>query len=107
MAISELIGSSPKFRVVLNDIDMVAAAGCAGRIGLWPSIRTLRPRTRRLHRDGYSGHGTLSIRRSRHAFPGRNRNLPLELQPKLLRVLQENNNSSAWTEAAPYKWMYG
>jgi len=51
--------------------------------------RALRPRARRFHRSDRHAQGPLRTRPRRHDFSRRNRELPLSVQAKLLRILQE------------------
>src|ERR1700735_3028008 len=124
MAISELIGSSPKFRAVLDEINMVAPVDCAvlvrgetgtGKEVIAQAIHDASPR--RLNRfvaincaaipaalleselfghepGDFNGAGAQTTGRFQMAdrgtlFLDEIGDLPLELQPKLLRVLQE------------------
>ena len=124
MLISDLIGSSPKFRAVLEDVKTVASADCAVLIGgetgtgkevIAQAIHDISPR--RQHRfvaincaaipgalleSELFGHergaftGAVTPRMGRFQAADRGTlfldeigELPLELQPKLLRVLQE------------------
>src|SRR3954451_128515 len=124
MLISDLIGSSPKFRAVLEDVETVASADCAvlirgetgtGKEVVAKSIHDASPR--RQHRfvaincaaipaalleSELFGHergaftGAVASRMGRFQTADRGTlfldeigELPLELQPKLLRVLQE------------------
>src|SRR5271170_7363585 len=124
MAISELIGSSPKFRAVLNEIEMVAAADCAvllrgetgtGKEVIAKAIHDASPRRQNRfvaincaaipaalleselfghERGAFTGAVTQALGRFQSAdrgtlFLDEIGDLPLELQPKLLRVLQE------------------
>jgi formate hydrogenlyase transcriptional activator len=124
MAISELIGSSPKFRAVLDEINMVAPADSAvlvrgetgtGKEVIAQAIHDASPRRRNqfvaincaaipatLIESELFGHergaftGALTPRVGRFQLADRGTlfldeigDMPLELQPKLLRVLQE------------------
>jgi formate hydrogenlyase transcriptional activator len=124
MAISGLIGSSPKFRAVLDDINMVAPVDSAvlvrgetgtGKEVIAQAIHDASPRRRNqfvaincaaipatLIESELFGHergaftGAIQSRAGRFQLADRGTlfldevgDLPLELQPKLLRVLQE------------------
>jgi transcriptional regulator with GAF, ATPase, and Fis domain len=124
MAISELVGSSPKFRAVLDEINMVAPVDSAvlvrgetgtGKEVIAQAIHDASPRRRNqfvaincaaipatLIESELFGHergaftGALTARAGRFQLADRGTlfldemgDLPLELQPKLLRVLQE------------------
>src|SRR5580658_7112709 len=124
MAISDLIGSSPKFRAVLDAINMVAAADCSvlvqgetgtGKEVIAQAIHDASPRRQNRfvalncaaipsalleselfghERGAYTGAVNQTIGRFQTAdrgtlFLDEIGDLPLELQPKLLRVLQE------------------
>src|SRR3954464_1267008 len=124
MSTSELIGSSAKFRAVLEDVETVASADCAVLIGgetgtgkevIAKSIHDASPR--RQHRFAATncagipaalleselfGHergaftGAVASRMGRFQTADRGTlfldeigELPIELQPKILRVIQE------------------
>ncbi len=124
MAISELIGSSPKFRAVLNNIKLVAPVDCAvlvrgetgtGKELIAQAIHDASPRRQNrfvaincaaipapLLESELFGHErgafTGAVAQAMGRFQAADRgtlfldeigDLPLELQPKLLRVLQE------------------
>jgi formate hydrogenlyase transcriptional activator len=124
MAISELIGSSPKFQAVLEAINMVASADCSvlvqgetgtGKEVIAQAIHDASPRRQNRfvalncaaipsalleselfghERGAYTGAVNQTIGRFQTAdrgtlFLDEIGDLPLELQPKLLRVLQE------------------
>ena len=124
MAVSDLIGSSPKFRAVLNEISMVAPVDSAvlvrgetgtGKELIAQAIHDASPRRQRrfvaincaaipaaLLESELFGHergaftGAVTQRAGRFQTADRGTlfldeigDLPLELQPKLLRVLQE------------------
>jgi len=124
MSISDLIGSSPKFRAVLNNITLVAPVDCAVLIGgetgtgkevIAQAIHNASPRRQRRfvalncaaipstlleselfghERGAFTGACTQTTGRFQSAdrgtlFLDEIGDLPLELQPKLLRVLQE------------------
>ena len=124
MAISDLIGSSPKFRAVLDDINMVAPVNCAvlvrgetgtGKEVIAQAIHEASPRRSNrfialncaaipsaLLESELFGHErgafTGAVAQTMGRFQAADRgtlfldeigDLPLELQPKLLRVLQE------------------
>jgi formate hydrogenlyase transcriptional activator len=124
MAIFDLIGSSPKFRAILSDIDMVAAAECAvllrgetgtGKEVIARTIHECSPRRQNRfvaincaaipaplieaelfghERGAFTGAVGQSLGRFEAAHQGtlfldEIGDLPLELQPKLLRALQE------------------
>src|SRR5271154_5736721 len=124
MPISELIGSSPKFRVVLNEIKMVAPVDSAvlvrgetgtGKEVIAQAIHDASPRRQNRfvalncaaipsalleselfghERGAFTGAVTQTMGRFQMAnrgtlFLDEIGDLPLELQPKLLRVLQE------------------
>jgi len=124
MAISDLIGSSPKFRAVLDEINMVAPVDSAvlvrgetgtGKEVIAQAIHDASPRRRNqfvaincaaipatLIESELFGHergaftGALTPRAGRFQLADRGTlfldeigDMPLELQPKLLRVLQE------------------
>jgi formate hydrogenlyase transcriptional activator len=124
MAISDLIGSSPKFRAVLNDIKLVAPVDCAvlvrGETGTGKEViaqaihdASARRQNRFVaincaaipaalieselfghERGAFTGAVTQALGRFQTAdrgtlFLDEIGDLPLELQPKLLRVLQE------------------
>src|ERR1022692_5223750 len=123
MAISEMIGSSPKFRAVLDEINMVAPVDCAvlvrgetgtGKEVIAQAIHDASPRRQNrfvalncaaipsaLLESELFGHErgafTGAVAQTTGRFQAANRgtlfldeigDLPLELQPKLLRVLQ-------------------
>src|SRR4051795_13658554 len=124
MLISDLIGSSPKFRAVLEDVETVASADCAvliqgetgtGKEVIAQAIHDVSPR--RQHRfvaincaaipaalleSELFGHergaftGAVTPRMGRFQAADRGTlfldeigELPIELQPKLLRAIQE------------------
>jgi formate hydrogenlyase transcriptional activator len=124
MSISDLIGSSPNFRAVLNDVNLVAPIDCAvligGETGTGKEViaqaihnASLRRQSRFValncaaipstlleselfghERGAFTGASTQSIGRFQCAdrgtlFLDEIGDLPMELQPKLLRVLQE------------------
>jgi formate hydrogenlyase transcriptional activator len=124
MSISDLIGSSPNFRAVLNDVNLVAPIDCAvligGETGTGKEViaqaihnASLRRQCRFVvlncaaipsalleselfghERGAFTGASTQSIGRFQCAdrgtlFLDEIGDLPMELQPKLLRVLQE------------------
>src|SRR6202162_4477452 len=124
MAISDLIGSSPKFRAVLNDINLVAPVDCAvlvrgetgtGKEVIAQAIHEASPRRQNRfvalncaaipgalleselfghERGAFTGAVTQTEGRFQAAdggtlFLDEIGDFPLELQPKLLRVLQE------------------
>jgi len=124
MATSDLIGSSGKFRAVLEKVDMVAPVNCAvliqgetgtGKEVIAQAIHDSSPRRRHRFvalncaaipgdlleselfghvRSAFTGALTQSIGRFQAAdrgtlFLDEIGDLPLELQPKLLRVLQQ------------------
>src|SRR5271154_5283049 len=124
MAISDLIGSSPKFRAVLDAKNMVASADCSvlvqgetgtGKEVIAQAIHDASPRRQNRfvalncaaipgalleselfghERGAYTGAVNQTIGRFQTAdrgtlFLDEIGDLPLELQPKLLRVLQE------------------
>jgi formate hydrogenlyase transcriptional activator len=124
MAISDLIGSSPKFRAVLDAINMVASANCSvlvqgetgtGKEVIAQAIHDASPRRQNrfvalncaaipsaLLESELFGHErgafTGAVNQTAGRFQTADRgtlfldeigDLPLELQPKLLRVLQE------------------
>jgi formate hydrogenlyase transcriptional activator len=124
MAFADLIGSSPKFRAVLDDINMVAPVDCSvlvqgetgtGKEVIAQAIHNASPRRHHRfvalncaaipstlleselfgHRRGaFTGAVTENTGRFQAAdrgtlFLDEIGDLPLELQPKLLRVLQE------------------
>jgi formate hydrogenlyase transcriptional activator len=124
MAISDLIGCSPNFRAVLDDISMVAPVDCAvlirGETGTGKEVvaRAIHETSLRRHkrfvalncaaipsslleselfgheRGAFTGAVTQTTGRFQAADSGtlfldEIGDLPLELQPKLLRVLQE------------------
>jgi formate hydrogenlyase transcriptional activator len=124
MAISDLIGSSPKFRTVLEDIARVAPADCAvliqgetgtGKEGVAQAIHEVSPRRRHrfvtincaaipaalleselfgYERGAFTGAVASRIGRFQAADKGtlfldEIGELPIELQPKLLRALEQ------------------
>jgi formate hydrogenlyase transcriptional activator len=124
MAIADLIGSSPKFRAVLDEINMVAPVDCAvlvrgetgtGKEVIAQAIHDASPRRQNrfvaincaaipsaLLESELFGHErgafTGAVAQTTGRFQAADRgtlfldeigDLPLELQPKLLRVLQE------------------
>jgi len=124
MAISDLIGSSPKFRAVLDAINMVASADCTvlvqgetgtGKEVIAQAIHDASPRRQNRfvalncaaipgalleselfghERGAFTGAVNQTVGRFQTAdrgtlFLDEIGDLPLELQPKLLRVLQE------------------
>ena len=124
MAITDLIGSSPKFRALLEEIDMVAPVDSAvlvrgetgtGKEVVAQAIHDASPRRKQpfvaincaaipaaLLESELFGHergaftGAIAPREGRFQAADRGTlfldeigDLPLELQPKLLRVLQE------------------
>ena len=124
MSVSDLIGSSPKFRAVLEDVEMVAAADCAvliqgetgtGKEEIAQAIHEASPRRRHrfvvvncsaipaplleselfgYERGAFTGAVAAKIGRFQIAdrgtlFLDEIGELPLELQPKLLRALQQ------------------
>jgi formate hydrogenlyase transcriptional activator len=124
MAISDLIGSSPKFRDVLDAINMVASADCSvlvqgetgtGKEVIAQAIHDVSPRRQNRfvalncaaipsalleselfghERGAFTGAVNQTVGRFQTAdrgtlFLDEIGDLPLELQPKLLRVLQE------------------
>jgi formate hydrogenlyase transcriptional activator len=124
MSVSDLIGSSPKFRAVLEDVEMVAAADCAvliqgetgtGKEEIAQAIHEASPRRRHrfvavncsaipaplleselfgYERGAFTGAVAPKIGRFQTAdrgtlFLDEIGELPLELQPKLLRALQQ------------------
>jgi formate hydrogenlyase transcriptional activator len=124
MAISHLIGSSPKFRAVLDAINMVASADCSvlvqgetgtGKEVIAQAIHDASPRRQNRfvalncaaipsalleselfghERGAFTGAVSQTVGRFQTADQGtlfldEIGDLPLELQPKLLRVLQE------------------
>src|SRR5271170_1402464 len=124
MAISDLIGSSPKFRAVLDAINMVAPADCSvlvqgetgtGKEVIAQAIHNASPRRQNRfiavncaaipgalleselfghERGAFTGAVAQTIGRFQAAdrgtlFLDEIGDLPLELQPKLLRALQE------------------
>jgi formate hydrogenlyase transcriptional activator len=125
MSVSDLIGSSPKFRAVLEDVEMVAAADCAvliqgetgtGKEEIAQAIHEASPRRRHrfvavncsaipaplleselfgYDRGAFTGAVAPNIGRFQVAdrgtlFLDEIGELPLELQPKLLRALQQH-----------------
>jgi formate hydrogenlyase transcriptional activator len=125
MSVSDLIGSSPKFRAVLGDVEMVAAADCAvliqgetgtGKEEIAQAIHEASPRRRHrfvavncsaipaplleselfgYERGAFTGAVAPKIGRFQIAdrgtlFLDEIGELPLELQPKLLRALQQH-----------------
>jgi formate hydrogenlyase transcriptional activator len=126
MAVPGLIGSSPKFQAVLNEIDMVAPVDCSvliqGETGTGKEViaRAIHDASPRRHhqfvalncaaipaglleselfgheRGAFTGAVTQTLGRFQTAdrgtlFLDEIGDLPLELQPKLLRVLQEQS----------------
>jgi len=124
MAISDLIGSSPKFRAVIDAINMVASADCSvlvqgetgtGKEVIAQAIHEASPRRKNRfvalncaaipgalleselfghERGAFTGAVNQTVGRFQTAdrgtlFLDEIGDLPLELQPKLLRVLQE------------------
>jgi formate hydrogenlyase transcriptional activator len=124
MAIADLIGMSPRFRALLNEVDIVAAVDCAvllrgetgtGKEVVARAIHDASPRRQRPfvalncaampsglveselfghERGAFTGAVTQTVGRFQAAdhgtlFLDEIADLPLELQPKLLRVLQE------------------
>jgi formate hydrogenlyase transcriptional activator len=125
MSVSELIGSSPKFRAVLEDVETVAPTDCAvlvqgetgtGKEDIARAIHEASPRWRHrfvavncaaipaalleselfgYERGAFTGAVTPRIGRFQMAdrgtlFLDEIGELPIELQPKLLRVLQQH-----------------
>jgi formate hydrogenlyase transcriptional activator len=125
MSVSNLIGSSQKFRAVLEDVEMVAAADCAvliqgetgtGKEEIAQAIHAAGPRRRHrfvavncaaipaplleselfgYERGAFTGAVAPKIGRFQMAdrgtlFLDEIGELPLELQPKLLRALQQH-----------------
>lgn len=125
MSVSDLIGSSPKFRAVLDDVEIVAPADCAvliqgetgtGKEEIAQAIHEASPRRRYRfvaincaaiptgllesellghERGAFTGAMTPRIGRFQVAdrgtlFLDEIGGLPMELQPKLLRVLQRH-----------------
>jgi formate hydrogenlyase transcriptional activator len=125
MSVSELIGSSPKFRAVLEDVGIVAPADCAvlvqgetgtGKENIARAIHETSPRRRHrfvavncaampaalleselfgYERGAFTGAVSPRIGRFQMAdrgtiFLDEIGELPIELQPKLLRALQQH-----------------
>ena len=124
MATADLIGSSPRFRAVLNEVDIVASVDCAvllrGETGTGKEVvaKAIHDGSPRRHRPFVAlncaampsglieselfGHErgafTGAVAQTKGRFQAADHgtlfldeigDLPLELQPKLLRVLQE------------------
>jgi formate hydrogenlyase transcriptional activator len=136
MAISDLIGASPKFRAILDELSIVAPVNCAvlvrgetgtGKEVIAQAIHEASPRRSNRfialncaaipgalleselfghERGAFTGAVTQTMGRFQAAdrgtlFLDEIGDLPLELQPKLLRVLQEQQFERLG--AAPFK----